>query len=33
MAVQSMGMLGVGVRKMKALIVEMEKAALTGKGR
>ena len=33
MAVQRMGMLQVGVRKMKALTVKMEIVALIGKGR
>jgi len=33
MAVKSMGMLGVSVRKMKALIVKVETVTLTGKGR
>jgi len=33
MAVKRVGILGVSVRKMKALAVEMEKMTLTGKGR
>jgi len=33
MAVMRMGMLGVSVRKMKALSVKMETVTLTGKGR
>jgi len=33
MAVKRMGMLGVSVRKMKALTVKMEKVTLIGKGR
>jgi hypothetical protein len=33
MAVTSMGMLGVSVRKMKALTVKMEKVTLTGNDR
>jgi len=32
MAVKRMGMLGVGVRKMKALTMKMETVALIGKG-
>jgi len=33
MAVNRMGMLGVNVRKMKALTVKMETVTLSGKGR
>jgi hypothetical protein len=33
MTVKRMGMLGVSVRKMKALTVEMETVTLIGKGR
>jgi hypothetical protein len=33
MAVKRMGMLGVSVRKMKALTVKMETVTLIGKGR
>jgi hypothetical protein len=33
MAVKRMGMLGMSVRKMKALTVKMEKVTLIGKGR
>jgi hypothetical protein len=33
MVVRRMGMLGVTVRKMKALTVNMEKVTLIGKGR
>jgi hypothetical protein len=33
MTVKKMGMLGVSVRKMKALIVKMETVTLIGKGR
>jgi hypothetical protein len=33
MAVKRMGMLGVSVRKRKALTVKMETVALIGKGR
>jgi hypothetical protein len=33
MAVKRMGKLGVSVRKMRALTVEMETVTLTGKGR
>jgi len=33
MAVKSMGMLGVSVRKMKALTVKAQTVTLTGKGR
>jgi hypothetical protein len=33
MAVKRTGMLGVNVRKMKALTVKMETVTLTGKGR
>jgi hypothetical protein len=33
MAVKRMGMLGVSVRKMKALIVKMKTLKLIGKGR
>ena len=33
MAVKRMGMLGVSVRKMKALTVKMETGILIGKGR
>jgi hypothetical protein len=33
MAVKRMGMLGVSVRKMKALTVEVETVTLIGKGR
>jgi hypothetical protein len=32
MAVKRIGMLGVGVRKMKALTMKMEAVTLTGKG-
>jgi hypothetical protein len=32
MAVRRMGMLGVSVRKMRALIVKMETVTLIGKG-
>jgi hypothetical protein len=33
MAVKRMGMLGVSVRKMKALTIKMERVPLIGKGR
>jgi len=33
MAVKRMGMLGVSVRRMKAMIVKMETVTLTDKGR
>ena len=33
MAVRRMGMLGVSVKKMKALTVEVETVTLTGRGR
>jgi hypothetical protein len=33
MAVKRMGMLGMRVRKMKALAVKMETVTLTGKGK
>jgi hypothetical protein len=33
MAVKKMGMLGVNVREMKVLTVEMEAVTLNGKGR